>query len=106
MRGREPSLVVTQQFVEPSDRNCTQPSRRRSHSLPYLFLRASRRLVRNEVESAMSCRHCGDSGIVNVVASMHIDPQTDELRGEWKNTPYASPCHCDTGKVWTEIGLD
>ena len=47
----------------------------------------------------MSCDHCGDSGVLNVVSSR------EEFMPEWDPTPYATACHCEAGDLWVEVGL-
>lgn len=56
------------------------------------------------------CVHCGDSGVINVVASMTLAPGTiavGAVYGGWDNTQYATTCHaCEMGKVMAEVGVD
>ncbi len=45
------------------------------------------------------CDHCGDSGVLNVIAS-------SMGAGHWDERPYVSACHCPAGHLWKEVGLD
>lgn len=50
-----------------------------------------------------SCVHCGDSGILNVIATFRLDRAGED----WTNTSAAVSCHmCAMGAVMAEVGVD